>query len=56
MLCNTAKNVYEISGKNLFWSIKTSGKVLDKLKAKDFNATIYLYVIFLLFLLLCLII
>ena len=25
--------------KNLFWSIKHSGEVLDKLKAKDFNAT-----------------
>ena len=26
------------SGKNLFWSIKNSGKILDKLKARDFNA------------------
>ena len=26
------------SVKNLFWSIK-SGEILDKLKAKDFNAT-----------------
>ena len=31
--------VYEISGKNLFWSIKNSGEILDKLKARDFNAT-----------------
>ena len=34
------EKVYERSGKNLFWSIKNSGKILDKLKAKDFNATI----------------
>ena len=25
--------------KNLFWSIKTSGEILAKLKASDFNAT-----------------
>ena len=31
--------VYERSGKNLFWSIKNSGGILDKLKARDFNAT-----------------
>ena len=31
--------VYERSGKNLFWSIKNSGEILDKLKAGDFNAT-----------------
>ena len=24
---------------NLFWSIKNSGKVVDKLKARDFNTT-----------------
>ena len=30
---------YERSGKNLFWSIKNSGEILDKLKARDFNAT-----------------
>ena len=29
----------ERSGKNLFWSIKNSGEILDKLKARDFNAT-----------------
>ena len=29
-----------MSGKNLFWSIKNSGEILDKLKARDFNATI----------------
>ena len=33
------KKVYERSGKNLFWSIKKSGEVLNKPKAKDFNAT-----------------
>ena len=31
--------VYERSGKNLFWSIKNSGEILDKLEARDFNAT-----------------
>ena len=31
--------VYERSSKNLFWSIKNSGEILDKLKARDFNAT-----------------
>ena len=31
--------VYERSGKNLFLSIKNPGKILDKLKARDFNAT-----------------
>ena len=30
---------YERSGKNLFWSIKNSGEILDKHKARDFNAT-----------------
>ena len=27
------------SGKNLLWSIKNSGDILDKLKARDFNST-----------------
>ena len=31
--------VCERSGKNLFWSIKKSGEILEKLKARDFNAT-----------------
>ena len=31
--------MYERSGKNLFWSIKNSDEILDKLKARDFNAT-----------------
>ncbi|MCU7801043.1 MAG: hypothetical protein KZQ70_13125, partial [gamma proteobacterium symbiont of Lucinoma myriamae] len=30
--------VYERSGKNLFWSIKNSGEVLDKLKSRYFRA------------------
>ena len=33
------EKVYERSGKNLFWSIKNLGEILDKLKARDFNAT-----------------
>ena len=33
------EKLYERSGKNLFWSIKNSGEILDKLKARDFNAT-----------------
>ena len=33
------EKVYERSSKNLFWSIKISGEILDKLKARDFNAT-----------------
>ena len=33
------EKVYERSGKSLFWSIKNSGEILDKLKAREFNAT-----------------
>ena len=33
------ENVYERSGKNLFWSIKISGEVLNKLKSRGFRAT-----------------
>ena len=33
------EKVYERSGKNLFWSINKSGEILDKLKARYFNAT-----------------
>ena len=33
------EKVYERSDKNLFWSIKNSGEILDKLKARNFNAT-----------------
>ena len=28
--------VYERNGKNLFWSIKNSGEILNKLKSRDF--------------------
>ena len=33
------EKVYERSGKNLFWSIKNPGEILDKLKARFFNVT-----------------
>ena len=33
------EKVYERSGKNLFWSIKNSGEVLNKLKSNGFRAT-----------------
>ena len=33
------KKVYKRSGKNLFWSIKHSGEVLNKLKSTGFRAT-----------------
>ena len=33
------ENVYERSGKNLFWSIKNSCEVLNKLKARGFRAS-----------------
>ena len=33
------EKVYENSCKNLFWSIKNSGEILNRLKAGDFNAT-----------------
>ena len=39
MLSSTVKKVYERSIKNLFWSIKNSREILDKLKARDLNAT-----------------
>ena len=38
MLSSAVKR-YMRSGKNLFWSIKNSSEILDKLKARDFNAT-----------------
>ena len=40
--------MYERSGKKLFLSIKNSGEILDKLKARDFNATSLRLMIFLL--------
>ena len=33
------EKVYERSGKNLFWSIKQFGEVLNKLKSRGFRAT-----------------
>ena len=33
------EKVYERSGKNLFWSIKNSGEVLNNLKSTGFRAT-----------------
>ena len=33
------EKVYERSGKNLFWSLKHSGEVLNKLKSRGFRAT-----------------
>ena len=39
MLSNIVKRYMKRSGKNLFWSIKNSGEISDKLKARDFNAT-----------------
>ena len=33
------EKVYEWSGKNLFWSIKYSGEVLNKLMSRGFRAT-----------------
>ena len=33
------EKVYEKSGKNLFWPIKNSGEVLNKLKSRGFRAT-----------------
>ena len=33
------EKVYERSGKTLFWSIKNSGEVLNKLKSRGFRAT-----------------
>ena len=33
------EKVYERSCKNLFWSIKNSGEIFDKFKARDFNST-----------------
>ena len=35
----TTVTVYERSGKNLFWSIKNSGEILNKLKSRGFLAS-----------------
>ena len=50
------EKVYERSRKNLFWCVKNSGVVLEKLKASDFTTTNLSTMIFLLFTLLNLII
>ena len=50
------ENVYERSGKNLFWYFKKSGEILDKLKARDSMRPVCLLIIVLLFALLYLII
>ena len=39
MLLNIVKKVYKMSGKNLFWSIKNSCEVLNKLKSPGFCAS-----------------
>ena len=39
MLSSTVKRYMRDLEKNLFWSIKNSCEILDKLKARDFNAT-----------------
>ena len=39
MLSNIVKRYMRDLVKNLFWCIKNSGEILDKLKARDFNAT-----------------
>ena len=43
------EKVYERFGKKLFWSIKNSDEILDKLKARDSMRPICLLMIFLLF-------
>ena len=45
------EKVYEGSGKNLFWSIKNSGEVLNKLKKEVFVLLVYQLMIFQLFIL-----
>ena len=39
MLSSIVKRYMRDPEKTLFWSIKNSGEILDKLKARDFNAT-----------------
>ena len=38
-LTELEKKTVQLSGKNLFWSIKNSGEVLNKLKSRGFRAT-----------------
>ena len=56
MLSSIVKKVYERSGKNLFWSVKNSGEILDNLKLEIPMRPVCLLMIFLLFTLLYLII
>ena len=39
MFSSTVKRYMRDPVKTYFWSIKNSGEILDKLKARDFNAT-----------------
>ena len=39
MLSSIPKRYMRDPVKKLFWSIENSGEILDKLKARDFNAT-----------------
>ena len=39
MLSSIVKKYMRDQVKNYFWSIKNSGEILDKLRARDFNAT-----------------
>ena len=36
--------VYERNGKNLFWSIKNSGEILNKLKSRSFSSIWFVYI------------
>ena len=47
------EKVYERSGKNLFWSIKNSCEVLNKLKSRGFVRPVCLHTIFLHYILPC---
>ena len=39
MSLNIAQQFYERNGNNLFWSIKNSGEILNKLKSRGFLAS-----------------
>ena len=56
LFLGTLFEAHERFGKNIYRSFKNTGKVLDKLKAMDYNATSCLHMIFLLFTLLHLIV
>ena len=42
-LIEYCEKVYEMSGKNLLWSIKNSGEVLNKLQSRGFRAALSTY-------------